>query len=929
MTDYPPDRQLDIETNEINVDDLIKKPVFRRKRDLVGHDVGLDNKNSTEVDKASKRSDHEEEIELADADSKSLNGDVDFQDDGERGKRQIRYYVKNDYDKPGKNWGSAKPVKYVNIPQFSYNPNLQNARYPSNFNGLSNNNFYDTNRNPFSFDDNLYAQTAGAYSSYHIDPESQRPFKPSLPDPFNQKYSHNPANIATQIITKSPPISALKNNENPFASLAGGFYNNAPKQIIASTPRPNQQVIFPDSSQVPSTIVTGKPVLIGSSPRPNDEYRTKPELETNSQQHVDHKLYRNGKEYNQQKQLSSKIPTKDEDYKDRDSSNEDEESNESSENYSSERDEEDDDFKHGYPEPPFEFTHPNNKYKDIENPFANPDFDFDAFLAKLSNGQYPVSTPKYKNVQLAALRIPNPTVVSTTAPQQEAAIRTSTINYRGMSSPKPFTGPFGPGSSPIPPEGLRQSEPPKPTGQWVQAPGSNQQSYVLQTEQQSLPQNTYRLPQQNAGIPLDAVRPSLKQPNFKDERQLPISHNFNRPESTPQPSFDRSKVNGNNQQFVSVSQKPYSIMSTGTPVIISTPKQQYLVKPEKIINIQPQVTRKPYLVSTIKTNNGYTVYKSSTAKPLTTIVNEQLSALQNYWKNPSTESHYLLQSTPRPNAVSENPKLQNFLSQTLRPSGIPVKGQIFANIAKNPLLSTTVVPPKRRPIPKPSPEMNDYYYDDEDDQYYYEPPVKSKYMPSSEVKPKRPPMAQNYKEYEDNYNYEDLQDRPISKPGHTSRTPTAFTTFRPETASKNFNDLSVVTKAPTKDYNKIIDGKIAIPVLIDYSTAKPTIVIRPEVPNYKIVHQFPRNRTMHLKKPILSTSGPLTQRPPKYLNQTTLRPYTVRHRLAKPTTVKEPVTVAPTRHPNIVTQTKFTTPLDNHNQESRFTKTKHDDKTNR
>lgn len=56
---------------------------------------------------------------------------------------------------------------------------------------------------------------------------------------------------------------------------------------------------------------------------------------------------------------------------------------------------------------------------------------------------------------------------------------------------------------------------------------------------------------------------------------------------------------------------------------------------------------------------------------------------------------------------------------------------------------------KRRPIPKPSPEMNDYYYDDEDDDYDYEPPVKSKFMPSTEVKPQRPPIAQNYEEYED------------------------------------------------------------------------------------------------------------------------------------------------------------------------------------
>lgn len=96
---------------------------------------------------------------------------------------------------------------------------------------------------------------------------------------------------------------------------------------------------------------------------------------------------------------------------------------------------------------------------------------------------------------------------------------------------------------------------------------------------------------------------------------------------------------------------------------------------------------------------------------------------------------------------------------------------------------------------------------------------------------------------------------------------------------------------------------------------------------------MPRNRTvMHIRRPV-TQNGPNTVRPPKYLNQTTLRPYTVRHRLAKPTTLtensQEDKTRGRIRHPNIVAQMKLTTPHDSHNQETRFTKTKHDDKTNR
>ncbi|XP_060807728.1 mucin-2 [Amyelois transitella] len=917
VTDFLHDRQLDIETNEINVDDTKKQLVVRKKRDLSETEIGTQEKNLTSVDKLlSKRSDHDEEAEF------SLHSDDDTED-SERGKRQIRYYVKNGYSKPTKNWVVAKPIKLVNIPQYSYNQqNNQGTRYSSNYNGLSSNKFYDSNRNPY-VEDNSYAPSqVDTFSHYQFDAESRRPFKPSLPDPSNSKYVHNPANVATQIITKSPPISSLNNNENPFASLAGGFYNNAPKQTplqnVSPTNRPNYSVLFSDASNLPSTIVTAKPVPIGSSPRPNDEYKSKFE----NGQHIQKDIKPHTK------QMTRRPPVKEDDYKDRDNSSEYEDSDESSEDDSREENEKNDEFEHDFPEPPYEFTHPKYKYSEIENPFANPNFDFDEFLSKLSNGQYsPSTTQKYKNVQMAAIRATDSPTQSTTA-SSKTVYRTSTLNYNGMSSPKPFTVPVGQVNSANPSNILRQTDRPSQSGHWIQIPQSSQNLDIKQKDQQSQTQNIRILPPDTPGIPLEAVKSNLRQSNFKDERRLSINPNFNR-FTVSTPAYEEIKLKGNHQRIVSISQNPYAV-STASPIILSTPKQQYLVKPEKIISLQPHLiaTGKPYLISTVKPHNAYAAYKHSTAKPLTTIANQQLSALQNYWQNLSTESQFFVQSTPRPNAVSSNLKNSNYISQTIRPFLAPGKSpNNYSTPSKEPLTTTTIAP-KRRPIPKPSPEMNDYYYDD-DEQYYYEPPVKSKYMPSSEVRPKRPPMAQNYREYDDSYSYEDLEDRPI-KPIHSSNAPSI--TYKPETSSRNPNGLSEATKTPIKEFNKIVDGKIAIPVYVDYSTPAPTI-LRPEISNYKILHQPTRNRTIHMRKPVvLSTSGPFTQRPPKYLNQTTLRPYTVRHRLAKPTTANVPVTIAPnngkTRHQNIVAQTMFTTLRDNFNQETRYTKTKHDNKMN-
>lgn len=940
MTDFVLDKKLDVETNEI-VSDVIEKPIIRKKRDIIGEKVGSVDANSTKVDNISKRSDviknNDEEMEYFEYEESVPNyGDERGQEDSERGKRQVRYYLKNGYKTPGKPWAISKPIKLVDLRQVNYQ-NLQNTRHYQNYNGAIGSH---VNSNPYSSDGNT-GPAANSYQVYQIDDSQPNlPFKPSLRDPSQNKH-HNTANLATQIITKSPPISALRNNENPFASLAGGFYNNAPKQNInqnnnhfasqfaSFAERPSHSIVFPDSSQVSSTIITGKPILMSTTVRASNKYRG------NSQNSEQSQILKhpNGNLKVKQKPVGSEIQNQDYD-DDNESSQE-----ESSENNSSEK-EEADDFKHNFPEPPYEFTHPSHRFRDIENPFANPNFDFDAFLAKLSGGQYAVITtekpkPNLK-AQKSALKTLSPLVELTTSSNPSSGYRSSTLNYKGMSTPKPFSGPEEVDITSKPNEGQYIPSSTKQSfmiEQWSPRPTLKQHNIGLEQET-SINQNIYKLSQQNAGIPFDAVRPKLKPPNFKDERQLPINYSFNRPiDSAKKQNYDTSHLK-NNQQIFEVTQRPYIVVTgTGAPALLSTPKQSYLVKPEKIVALHPQLgTGKPYLVSSVKPHNTYIAFKS-TPKPLTTIANEQLAALQNYWKKPTSESYFSIVSTPRPTSISEMPKLENLFSYTLRPSEKPTTGQnIF--ISKGPV-NTTKAPAKRRPIPKPSPEMNDYYYDDteEDEQYYYEPPVKSKYMPSSEVKPQRPPMAQNYKEYDDSSEEENSR-RPVNitppprRPVKTSR--------RPETVTKNYNDVSVETKSPLKNFNKNVNGKIPIPVLVNYATPTSTVLIRPEVSNYEIMHPH-RNRTMHIRKPTPSESGPYTLRPPKYLNQTTLRPYTVRHRLAKPTTVSDSISSnddnkqarGRIRHQNIVAQMKHTTPRDNHNQETRYTKTKHDDKTNR
>lgn len=946
MTDSSHDRQSDIETNNINVNDTSEKHKSRQKRETF-ENVGLSKDNANGTEKMTSRNDgvmeYEEDIGIPLEDEDFLN-----QEDVERGKRQIRYYVPKGYKNPSKN--SGKPIRFVDFQQFNYNPNIQSSKYQPHYNGLSNSNYHEGTRKPYSTENNFYS-TANPFAQYQQDSnQSQKPFKASLPDPFSQRLPHAPMNIATQIITKAPPISALQDNVNPFSSLAGGFFNNLKSfgnshrhqnsnQYLqfSSTSRPNNQVTLKDSSLLPSTVVTGKPIKMQTPSRIRPKYRIHPSQNADVPREQIHIRNENGN----QKQVEDRPPNKSQDYDNDDDDDDDEEDEEDEESEEdSGKEDADDGFKHDFPEPPYEFTH--HKFTEIENPFADPNFDFDAFLAKLRGDDYAIKheenqTPKPSPLphQNIAVKIIDPPPENTTPMAPNSGVRSSTLNnYHGMSTPRPFSVPTGPEGVTILEQNDHSSKSTTEHSQkfqkLIEVPHPTQQNYV-QHQHRHVNDNIYNRPQ-NLGIPLEAIRPKLKPPNFKDDRQLPISYNFQQSvSSTFKPNGDKEK--GEIQQFT-IAQKPYVfITSTGSPIAISSPKQQFLVKPEKFQTLHPHFvsSAKPYLFSTIKPHNAFLAFKQSTAKPLTTLANEQLAALQYYWKNPTTE--FYINSSPRPQTVSDIPTLENLFAQAIKSAAkIPTRNQNYPSTVKGSVTTTTKPTTKRRPIPKPSPEMNDYYYDDEDEQYYYEPPVKSKYMPSTEIKPQRPPMAQNYQEYED---YEESEENPgINKPLRTPHgRPVKYNSQKPDTATKNHNDVSVVTKSPLKD-NKYVNGKIPIPVIISYSTPTSNVLMRPGISNYQFLHPA-RNRTMYFRKPMYSDNGPYTAKPPKYLNQTTLRPYTVRHRLAKPTTVKDLTTITDEkqirgriRHHNLVAM-KLTTPRDNHNQETRFTKTKHDDKTNR
>lgn len=871
--------------------DMTNKLSLRRKREVSEKDLGT-NKTVTMIN--SEWSGIDAEIEYIGPDSQSIRNDTYeiIHDETERGKRQVQYFLENGYNSPRKNWPVAKQNNANVVQQIRYNPNVQNIRYQPVYTDLYNTNYFKDEQRPTSFDNNF-----NVFLYYAADNQQLvKQFRPSQSDP---NYLTSPRYTATRVVTKSPPISSLNNQNNPFYSLAGGFYNNSHKN------RPNNQVSFSDSSLLPSTIVTGKPLGMPTSTVSNNLYKSNPSQIKNSEKG---KLTQN--------------PTSRPHYADYDN----EDSLEYEESSSEEEVDGDTKYKNYFPKPPYEFTHPNNKYANIENPFASSNFDFDVFLSKVSNGQY---TPKPKTLN----EVSTPSNVGIT-------LDGSKLNYKGMSTLKPFTGPTRFVSTLRPNDSNgRQQAVIKQSQLYSQLnqPQPNQLSYHHQ--QQAVNQNgEIKLSQQTAAVPLEAIRPKIQPPNFKDDRELPLTYSF----STANPKYNEPKYRVESQQAYSVTQKPYVIVTgTGAPIILSTPKYQHMVNPEKIVSLQPYLvaTGKPYINSSFKPST-HEVYKQSSQKPLTTVANQQLSALQNYWENPSTVNTITQSPIARPTTTIDYTKLSSLFAQAVRSSTqIPIENHnIFNNQLKN-LLTTTKPPAKRRPIPKPSPEMNDYYYDDEDDQYYYEPVVKPKYMPNTEIRPQRPPMAQNYKEYEDNYeDFEDQKTINATPSQLTSHTEIKYNSYKPIADNKKYNNISFVTKNSLKDLKKNTSGKILVPVLVEYASARPSVLIRPDISNYEIVYHNLQNQTLKYKKPSSVESSPYTTKPPKYLNQTTLRPYTVRHRLAKPTMVAVKNSASQsddtknrvkTRHQNIVAQMKFKTPKDNYNQETRYSKTKHDDKTNR
>ncbi|CAK1544483.1 unnamed protein product [Leptosia nina] len=857
MTDIS-DRLVDISTNELGFDefDVEGRSHSRKKRDTSTPDQGADKKNKTVIE---KRNDGDHVMEYIEVDTEpNFNEYYDEQDDNDRDKRQVRYYLKNGFKSPVKIWHNPKQLKVADFQQYNpnYNPNIQNSRHQysnDNTRQQSTQNFYPT-MNP--------------YLTYQSDTfQSQRPFKASYPDPLKQK----PSNINTQIITKSPPISSLNSNGHPFASLSGGFYNNNnDKNTNPNTHYTYQSVTpkyvsFPDASQVPTTLVTGKPLQIMPTNAPNKYHSNYQAADIQSSR------VNNGKDYKNQ-QIADKPSDDDEEYDD-----DDDESDEDEEEPEEVSDEKKFNFKPFSTRLPHGYTHPNNKYAHIENPFANPNFDFDAFLAKLRDNHYSavgITTSKPKNVQDLGLNPHSPKGYSTTPSYNNKITHSTAPGFTAVSSPKPFTVPHF-GSDPT---------------------NKNFPSLVSHLQNFHHPENNFEPPYESQPQVFKGqtglMASKFKPPNFKDDRQLPLHYNFN----------------NHNQTLAMIPKVHSQYLHEVTPNALN--HQSYSIS-----------TENPFIMSSMAPDNVHIgSIRHSTDKPSSTLANHHLAALQNYWKQPSTDSSPTLKSTLRPNYFSDIPNLESLFKQTLRPPQLPAKAPDSVRYITT--TTTTQSPPKRKPIPKPSPEMSDYYYDDEDDQYYYEPVVKPKYMPITEVKPQRPPMAQNYHEYDDTG-----ENTNAFKNSLAQNMPASANSLQQNSVTKNHNDVSVVTKSPFKQSLKFVHGKIPVPVMGYDAPADDSNEL-------SMIHHL-RNRTYHMRLPN-HKDNPYTLKPPKYLNQTTLRPYTVRHRLAKPTTTNDMIieneenkqTRGRIRHHNIVAQMKLTTPSDSLRQETRYTKTSHDDKTN-
>ncbi|KPJ09397.1 hypothetical protein RR48_08848 [Papilio machaon] len=669
--DSSQDRDKDIETNKISTDDKITKTLVRRKRD-----VDRTQTNLTIADKMSEKSDSDEVIEYVDYNIETKpvkydNGDDQIMTD--RDKRQVRYILKNGY----------KPEKqFLNLPHFSqYNPNLQRPRYHN----TQSDNFNTGSRKPYSIESNFFS-TVSPFLSYPAeDSQSQRPFKPSLPDPFNQKFRQNPVN--TQVITKSPPISSLNNKENPFSSLSGGFYNNAPKvqynnnnnqnngQYITQ-PRPSfNPTMVTDSFQLPSIAVTMKPIQ-HSTFSPKYRHPSNQELLVHNQ-HVNDERHNK----NHQDKDHSQKPSQEEDYEDNYESNESDETS----------DEEDDqEFKHDFPDPPYDFTHPKNKYANIENPFARPDFDFDTYLSKLQNDHYSalgVTSTKPNNIQPSSYKTTKMPLEVTTLPYKNSMRHSTTLNYKGVNTPRPFTVTNIPKST----NGFVSNS--KEIAQFSQF--TAKPLLIKQTEKLPLNENLYNRDIRPSSQPAGNILPKLKPPNFTDERQLPITYSFSRPNESNNRPYDISTYQNNNL----VSQIPQSfITSTGSS--FNFDQNERPRKPENL-NVRPISSVTPFTITIQPTRSYSSGMKQSTPKTVTT-AKEQLNTLQQFWNNPVNEK-FVVQSTYRPSTESLlhdiRPLQPNKMSTKL-----PLKSYTLYSSTPKPFVSSTIKSSsKRRPIPKPSP----------------------------------------------------------------------------------------------------------------------------------------------------------------------------------------------------------------------------------
>ncbi|GBP42083.1 hypothetical protein EVAR_29438_1 [Eumeta japonica] len=956
----------DIETNEIDVQST------RGKREVVeivpknssvksNDEININLKNvSGNSYFPEKKGDIERRSESIEEEYKDDN-----MDDIERGKRQVRQgrYLTNKNGNKNKD-GKLRASYKQTYDETEYNTNpFHSSFYHQHQPVFDTSNSYENSNVPL-----VYTTKENIIQFPDF---SQTPFKPSLPDPYDQRYLYAPMNVPTQIITKSPPISSLTKNNNPF--LVGGFYNNAQSQktqndlqnqfsspLSVTSDNKSPMYNYQDSAFVQTTIVTNKPVLM-RSPRPKNKQRADDKNNENSQKENHNLQISKPNSKLIERQPSQKI---NEGYKEKakEESSKEVDSNEDSSS-EEENDNQDNSFKHDFPEPPYEFTHPSNKYADIKNPFADPNFDFDAFLSKLRNDHLSVvgAPDKPKKHDSLTVNEPGLEVASTPSIQKFETSTKENINYKGMSTPKPFTVPTKSIISwPAESKSNRNNEYTNKSPitenyyeQSVQVKPQHLQQYVEQPKILQTP-----LPQQNSMhnlVPINKVslatnQPNQNQPTVEDNRRLPVNYNY---EGTldgilrPPPQIPYN-VKYDSAQSVNPSVPKQFLHATKSPIVFPSSSPQIVNNSPRIIQSQPQspVTKNPYLVPANNPQNGKLVYQQQiSANPTRNGIYYSTTALTPY-KEISNDQ---ILPSPRPiinpNLVQISPTEANFFSSTYRPL-IQSYPSTIANINQNTNYfrgSTTSAPLKKRPIPKPSPEMNDYYYDN-DDQYYYEPPVKSKYMPSSEVKPQRPPMAQNYQEYVDDVYIDDVNENfnHQKNPNFNPKQPLKYDNYGTEISTNKYNELSSATKAPyDQTVKNHVNGKIPIPVLVDFGTppTRPTL-IRPETPKHEVTHSAAsgQNRTSsRSRKPVSHTDGPNTPRPPKYLNETTLRPYTVRHRLAKTTTAKtltsdDKVTTQKVRGRTKLDHTpsmfKSTTSHDSQNQETRLTKTRHDDKTN-